>query len=675
MIRWKRLVSKLLILSLFLALLPLLPASADEEGTRIPYRELPSDIRAAYEAELQSAAKNARSRAPGQTQLFAKLKGNVTPYTGSKSCNSLKVNYTVSQSVAKVGEEVYFYVNMECAYPPMVYVLGGLAFDENFEQTGELSSDKDGVSLPTEVTQKGIRIKYTHGAPGYFNFVIVVKDGNGNVVQLSTSTVMVYEEEEPPFSNIAIDGNLAMMMSIDRSKLDVGTVITANTEITTQTDPVRYRGVWTLTDAAGTVLDVKETSAEVSAQKPAARIAFDYQPLQAGKLQFRITASDGEGNQISNNSPVLDVDDGFHFTAKLNRVSALMVGGSVTATYNVYGHDCGKVAYYLGWECHDANGNILASKTESVREASGKSTYTPRVGQEIEFYVGATCEHFAGDYPARALLALIGGLEVDCELTARSVAYGNEIGVNYSAAGGLEPYQKVIVTGYSYDKSLNKTYTFMTKTVSEAEGTVKGAPKLGDEVWFKVQIVESDGNTTSWETGRAALTGAPAVTVPALTASLSSTRVAVGETITLTYRMSGGSGTVNTDEPESSYIVWKTLDGTAVHKQLLNRISGSPAFVPAEAGRYYCELILTDGYHQQISWKSEAFTVSAGVPGDADADGILDVRDALLVMQYDAGWSVALSKVNADVNDSGAVDLTDALLILRYLAGENVTLK
>ncbi len=671
--RLRRLLFSVLILTLVMT--GLVPALAEDEGTRIPYAQLPADIRAAYESEMALAEKNARARAPGQTQLFAKLKGNVTPYTGSKSCNSLKVDYTVSQSVAKVGEEVYFYVNMECDYPPMVYVLGGLAFDESFEKTGDLTSNTDGVVLPADVTQKGMRIRYTHDKPGYFNFVIVVKDGNGNVVQLSTSTVMVYEEKEPPFSSISIDGNLALLMNVDRSKLDVGTVITANTEITTKADPVRYRGVWTLTDADGNVLDVKESSAEVNAQNPSAKIAFEYQPLQAGKLQFRITASDGDGNLINTNSPVLDVEDGFHFTARLNRVSALMVGNSVTATYNVYGHDCGKVSCYIGWECHDADGSILASKTEVVKERSGKVSYTPRVGQEIEFYVGATCEHFTGEYPARAFLALIGGLEVERSLTANTVAYGDEIGVNYSVSGGLEPYQKIVITGYTFDESRSKTYTFLTKTVTEAEGTVMGAPKLGDEVWFKVQVVEEDGNVTAWETGKAALTGAPEVTAPTLTASLSSVRAAVGETVTLTYRMSGGSGTISKEDPQGSYAVWKLLDGTAVHTQLLTGISGTSVFTPAEEGKYLCELVLTDGYHQQISWKSDTITVSAGIAGDANADGRVDLQDALLVMQYDAGWSVTLSKANADVDNSGAVNAADAVLILRYVSGESVVLK
>lgn len=65
----------------------------------------------------------------------------------------------------------------------------------------------------------------------------------------------------------------------------------------------------------------------------------------------------------------------------------------------------------------------------------------------------------------------------------------------------------------------------------------------------------------------------------------------------------------------------------------------------------------------------------ARIPGDADDNGQVNAHDALLVMQYDAGWDVSVEKTNADVNGSGSVDLDDAVLIFRYGAGENVTLK
>lgn len=54
--------------------------------------------------------------------------------------------------------------------------------------------------------------------------------------------------------------------------------------------------------------------------------------------------------------------------------------------------------------------------------------------------------------------------------------------------------------------------------------------------------------------------------------------------------------------------------------------------------------------------------------GDADNNGVVNAADALLVMQYDAGWNI--SKPDADVNGDGAVDSKDAVRILQYCAGK-----
>lgn len=63
------------------------------------------------------------------------------------------------------------------------------------------------------------------------------------------------------------------------------------------------------------------------------------------------------------------------------------------------------------------------------------------------------------------------------------------------------------------------------------------------------------------------------------------------------------------------------------------------------------------------------------IAGDANDNGETDVYDALLVMQYDAGWNVSINTTNADVDADSSVNLDDAVLILRYGAGQDVTLQ
>lgn len=55
--------------------------------------------------------------------------------------------------------------------------------------------------------------------------------------------------------------------------------------------------------------------------------------------------------------------------------------------------------------------------------------------------------------------------------------------------------------------------------------------------------------------------------------------------------------------------------------------------------------------------------------GDANQDGTIDLLDALVILQYDAGWAVDIDLEASDVNSDDAVDLEDGLLILQYCAG------
>ncbi len=63
------------------------------------------------------------------------------------------------------------------------------------------------------------------------------------------------------------------------------------------------------------------------------------------------------------------------------------------------------------------------------------------------------------------------------------------------------------------------------------------------------------------------------------------------------------------------------------------------------------------------------------IAGDANGDGVVDRKDALLVMQYDAGWDVSINVSAGDVNADGRADAEDALMILEYEAGLDVILR
>ncbi len=80
-------------------------------------------------------------------------------------------------------------------------------------------------------------------------------------------------------------------------------------------------------------------------------------------------------------------------------------------------------------------------------------------------------------------------------------------------------------------------------------------------------------------------------------------------------------------------------------------------------------------------WTEYTFTFypgkdpSARIPGDVNENGSSDIFDALLILQHDVGWDVAINVSNGDVNADGVCSIFDALLILQYDVGWNVTLQ
>ena len=72
--------------------------------------------------------------------------------------------------------------------------------------------------------------------------------------------------------------------------------------------------------------------------------------------------------------------------------------------------------------------------------------------------------------------------------------------------------------------------------------------------------------------------------------------------------------------------------------------------------------------------KITSFKVTVVPLGDANGDAEIDGKDATLLLQYAAGWEVALSSISADANGDGEIDGKDATLLLQYVAGWDVTL-
>lgn len=65
---------------------------------------------------------------------------------------------------------------------------------------------------------------------------------------------------------------------------------------------------------------------------------------------------------------------------------------------------------------------------------------------------------------------------------------------------------------------------------------------------------------------------------------------------------------------------------------------------------------------------------TAGMPGDANGDGKINVNDAVGILRYAAKWQVDIDLNNADAVNDDAINVLDAILIIKYAAKWDVRL-
>lgn len=131
-----------------------------------------------------------------------------------------------------------------------------------------------------------------------------------------------------------------------------------------------------------------------------------------------------------------------------------------------------------------------------------------------------------------------------------------------------------------------------------------------------------------------------------------------------------------TCETEGEILTYCIYCGYNLERQVLPPTGHNQIVVPGEKATC-CKPGLSDGIvcgNCGYVFIVQTVLPATGIPdldlrGDVDDNGIVNVYDALLVLQYSAGWDVILHFCNADYDDDGVIGLFDALSILEYCAG------
>ena len=157
--------------------------------------------------------------------------------------------------------------------------------------------------------------------------------------------------------------------------------------------------------------------------------------------------------------------------------------------------------------------------------------------------------------------------------------------------------------------------------------------------------------------------------------------VNVGETLTASFTISGGSG-----EYESVGVGWYLhADGGTGSSEIAygsfdGRNSGTFSCTPEASGEVRFVIVVTDSVGRSSSEVCEYVKVSGiMISGDIDKNGSVDLADGVILLQQIAQKVSADSEganiSNADVNMDERVDVHDVLRILQYSAGWAVKLK
>jgi alpha-galactosidase len=103
------------------------------------------------------------------------------------------------------------------------------------------------------------------------------------------------------------------------------------------------------------------------------------------------------------------------------------------------------------------------------------------------------------------------------------------------------------------------------------------------------------------------------------------------------------------------------------HSDLGSYSSSYSASVPSHGGIF---LRISVGGVVTTAAPSPAPTQAAGIPGDVNSSGSIDIVDALLIAQFYVGLNPAgFVSANADVNKDGNIDIVDALRIAQCYVG------
>ncbi len=254
--------------------------------------------------------------------------------------------------------------------------------------------------------------------------------------------------------------------------------------------------------------------------------------------------------------------------------------------------------------------------------------------------------------------------------------------ISCTAAAESTPGEYVVYVSGAEAQNYNISYVNGTLTVTDSDAPVEVTDittmadaiyiepfeaRLGDEVDIEVKV-KNAAETTSY--------GFELVLPEGMTIA-TDTDGAFDDAVTLSARNSKHSVTTNKLADNTYKLGVASLSSKALtdNDGVVLTIKASVAETMA-VGTYPVVvksplIVYTDGTKPTVQQTQTAVTVEDYKNGDVDGDDVVDLADAVLVINYYVGKPVStFVQKAADVDGDGVIDLADAVLIINYYVGK-----
>lgn len=416
-----------------------------------------------------------------------------------------------------------------------------------------------------------------------------------------------------------------------------------------------------------------------------------YKPQRTGYLTFVFVVFDNSGNMISTNTPLVKItwewrddpyftigfadDSAFGLTVYLDKAS-VSVGDTVRGTFGSVDTSLRKYVSAT-WYIVDDQNNVIDSDNWSGTEYAFNYYMDYTVNHPGWLYFSVVVEdQYGRDVIVETTKIKISGestaLTGTASLNKTSVKAGTPVTATYhfTNSNGKDEFIQACWTIYDGEDEYENWIV-----LNDFSGTLSFTPTFGDALSFYVYAEDSE--YYSWyETASIPIIGAPLTQPLSISGSYSPSTLIQGSTVTVNYKTENGVPPYSISCSASSYAADDTFIDTIYYQDNMPA-SGSFSFAPADGDYIHIQVEVTDsqGFTDYLSYDYLWLEEPNRVAGDANDDGRTDLYDALLVMQYEAGWNVAINTDCADVNADAKITLADALLIIQYASGANVILK